>query len=125
LNEYPKYPLKIALYLSLFLFRKDYECDRLTSGVLQLSNNTHLVIDETGLTAGELTVTGKGNYSALSDLLMFQKLTYDFKYYTVDYETDIPILIFSDVKSFIPVNICPRYEMYAKHMNFSFVNINP
>ncbi|XP_011149707.1 mini-chromosome maintenance complex-binding protein isoform X2 [Harpegnathos saltator] len=84
--------------------KKDYECNRLTSGILQLSNNTHLVLDETGLTAGELTVTGKENYKALSDLLIFQKLKYDFKYYTVDYETDIPMLIFSDVKSFVP---CP------------------
>lgn len=84
--------------------KKDYECNRLTSGILQLSNNTHLVLDETGLTTGALNVTGKENYKALSDLLMFQKLTYDFKYYTMEYETDIPILIFSDVKSFIP---CP------------------
>ncbi|XP_028045441.2 mini-chromosome maintenance complex-binding protein [Monomorium pharaonis] len=84
--------------------KKDYECNRLTSGVLQLSNNTHLVIDETGLTTGALTAIGKENYKALSDLLMFQKLPYDFKYYTMEYETDIPILIFSDVKSFIP---CP------------------
>ncbi|XP_012221330.1 mini-chromosome maintenance complex-binding protein [Linepithema humile] len=84
--------------------KKDYECNRLTSGLLQLSDNTHLVIDETGLTTGELTVTGKENYKALSDVLIFQKLIYDFKYYTMEYETDIPILIFSDVKSFIP---CP------------------
>ncbi|KAL6263858.1 hypothetical protein P5V15_003939 [Pogonomyrmex californicus] len=84
--------------------KKDYICNRLTSGILQLSNNTHLVIDETGLTTGTLTTTGKENYKALSDLLMFQKLMYDFKYYTMEYETDIPILIFSDVKSFIP---CP------------------
>jgi len=84
--------------------KKDYDCNRLTSGILQLSNDTHLVIDETSLTTGTLTVTGKENYKALSDLLMFQKLTYDFKYYTMEYETDIPILIFSDVKSFIP---CP------------------
>ncbi|XP_024887106.1 mini-chromosome maintenance complex-binding protein-like isoform X1 [Temnothorax curvispinosus] len=84
--------------------KKDYECNRLTSGILQLSNNTHLVIDETGLTTGTLTGTGKENYKALSDLLTFQKLTYDFKYYTMEYETDIPILIFSDVKSFVP---CP------------------
>ncbi|XP_072742432.1 mini-chromosome maintenance complex-binding protein [Anoplolepis gracilipes] len=84
--------------------KKDYECNRLTSGILQLSDHTHLVLDETGLTTGELSVTGKENYKALSDLLMFQKLTYDFKYYTMEYETDIPILIFSDVKSFIP---CP------------------
>ncbi|XP_029156263.1 mini-chromosome maintenance complex-binding protein [Nylanderia fulva] len=84
--------------------KKDYECNRLTSGILQLSNNTHLVLDETGLTTGVLNVTGKTNYKALSDLVMFQKLDYDFKYYTMEYETDIPILIFSDVKSFIP---CP------------------
>ncbi|GAB1863759.1 Mini-chromosome maintenance complex-binding protein [Camponotus japonicus] len=84
--------------------KKDYECNRLTSGILQLSDSTHLVLDETSLSTGELSVTGKENYKALSDLLMFQKLTYDFKYYSMEYETDIPILIFSDVKSFIP---CP------------------
>lgn len=97
-------------YISL---RKDYECNRLTSGVLQLSDNTHLVLDETGLTTGALSVTGKENYKALSDLLMFQKLTYDFKYYSMEYETDIPILIFSDVKSFIPVSICFTKEIAA------------
>lgn len=96
----------------LFVFRKDYECNRLTSGILQLSNNTHLVIDETSLTTGTLTVTGKENYKALSDLLMFQKLTYDFKYYTMEYETDIPILIFSDVKSFVPVSIYLQNKIY-------------
>jgi len=97
----------------LFVFRKDYECNRLTSGILQLSNDTHLVIDETSLTTGTLTVTGKENYKALSDLLMFQKLTYDFKYYTMEYETDIPILIFSDVKSFIPVSIYLQHKIYV------------
>lgn len=74
------------------------------------------MIDETGLSTGELTVTGKENYKALSDVLIFQKLTYDFKYYTMEYETDIPILIFSDVKSFIPVSICFHYKIqYATH----------
>lgn len=98
---------------AFFVYRKDYECNRLTSGILQLSSNTHLVLDETGLTAGELTATGKENYKTLSYLLMFQKLKYDFKYYTMDYETDIPILIFSDVKSFIPVSVYLRCEIYC------------
>ncbi|XP_012058308.1 PREDICTED: mini-chromosome maintenance complex-binding protein [Atta cephalotes] len=84
--------------------KKDYECNRLTSGILQLSDNTHLILDETGLNSGTLTATGRENYQALSDLLMFQKLKYDFQFYTIEYETDIPILIFSDVKSFVP---CP------------------
>lgn len=92
----------------------------MTSGILQLSNDTHLVIDETNLTTGTLTVVGKENYKALSDLLMFQKLTYDFKYYTIEYETDIPILIFSDVKSFVPVSIYLQYKIYYAF----FMNIN-
>lgn len=97
---------------ALFIFRKDYECNRLTSGILQLSNNTHLVLDETSLTPGTLTATGRENYKALSDLLMFQKLKYDFQFYTIEYETDIPILIFSDVKSFIPVSIYLQDKKY-------------
>ncbi|CAK9827937.1 Mini-chromosome maintenance complex-binding protein [Anthophora retusa] len=82
--------------------KKDYECNRLTSGVLQLSNNTHLVIDETGLTIGKISQAGRENYNALCDLVNFQKVTYDFKFYKMDYETDIPVLILSEAKSFIP-----------------------
>ncbi|KOC64346.1 Mini-chromosome maintenance complex-binding protein [Habropoda laboriosa] len=82
--------------------KKDYECNRLTSGVLQLSDNTHLVIDETGLTTGEISYAGRENYNALCDLVNFQKVTYDFKFYKMDYETDIPVLILSEAKSFIP-----------------------
>lgn len=83
--------------------RKDYDCNRLTSGILQLSDNTHLVIDETGLTTGQVTPAGRENYSTICDLINFQKVTYDFKYYKMEYDTDIPVLILSETKSFIPV----------------------
>lgn len=86
-----------------FLPRKDYECNRLTSGILQLSKNTHLVIDETSLTSGQVSAMGKKNYEAISDVIKFQKLNYDFTYFSTEYETDIPVLILSEVKSFIPV----------------------
>ncbi|XP_043789595.1 mini-chromosome maintenance complex-binding protein [Apis laboriosa] len=82
--------------------KKDYECNRLTSGVLQLSDNTHLIIDETGLTTGQITQAGRENYNAICDLINFQKVTYDFKFYKIEYETDIPVLILSEAKSFIP-----------------------
>lgn len=85
------------------LNRKDYECNRLTSGVLQLSDNTHLVIDETKLDAGRLSATGTKNYNAICDIVNFQNLKYDFQFYQVDYETDIPVLIFSNGASFIKV----------------------
>ncbi|XP_015110478.1 mini-chromosome maintenance complex-binding protein [Diachasma alloeum] len=82
--------------------KKDYECNRLTSGTLQLSNNTHLVIDETKLTAGKLSQEGRKNYQAIDNLLTLQKVTYDFKFYTMEYEMDIPVLILSETKSFLP-----------------------
>ncbi|XP_057329438.1 mini-chromosome maintenance complex-binding protein [Microplitis mediator] len=82
--------------------RKDYDCNRLTSGILQLSDNTHLIIDETKLIAGKISPSGKQNYQAITDLIKFQKISYDFKYYTMEYETDIPVLILSEAKSFVP-----------------------
>jgi hypothetical protein len=89
----------------IVLFRKDYDCNRLTTGILQLSNNTHLIMDETNLTTGQLTACGRQNYGAITNLIQFQKVAYDFKFYNMEYETDIPILILSDVKSFIPVSL--------------------
>ncbi|XP_076661260.1 mini-chromosome maintenance complex-binding protein [Halictus rubicundus] len=82
--------------------KKDYDCNRLTSGVFQLSDSTHLVIDETGLTTGQVSPAGRENYNTICDLINFQKVTYDFKFYKMEYETDIPVLILSEAKSFIP-----------------------
>lgn len=36
----------------------DYEINRLSAGLLQLSDNTHLIVDETRLEAGKLDVAG-------------------------------------------------------------------
>lgn len=92
--------------MKLFLVnRKDYECERLTSGVLQLSHNTHLVIDETKLTPGRLSEFGQKNYNAICEVIASQKLNYDFKYYNMPYDTDIPILILSYGTSFIRVSL--------------------
>ena len=93
----------MILNIWIFITRKDYECNRLTSGILQLSENTHLIIDETGLTTGKITQAGRENYNAICNLVNFQKVIYDFKFYKIEYDTDIPILILSEAKSFIPV----------------------
>ncbi|KAJ8667055.1 hypothetical protein QAD02_008717 [Eretmocerus hayati] len=85
-----------------FLPKKDYECNRLTSGLLQLSDNTHLVLDESCLTAGQVTANGRSNHQTITDLINLQKLSYDFKFYKMEYDTDIPVLILSEYKSFIP-----------------------
>jgi len=38
--------------------KKDYTANRLTSGVLQLSDHTHLVLNETAMQPGQLDANG-------------------------------------------------------------------
>uniref|UniRef100_A0A1E1WQ04 Mini-chromosome maintenance complex-binding protein n=1 Tax=Pectinophora gossypiella TaxID=13191 RepID=A0A1E1WQ04_PECGO len=82
--------------------KKDYECNRLTSGVLQLSKGTHLVLDETKMEQGRLDNTGVHNVAALGHLIKNQKVEYDFKYYKMEFESDISVLVLSEGKSLLP-----------------------
>ncbi|XP_012269288.3 mini-chromosome maintenance complex-binding protein [Athalia rosae] len=91
--------------------KKDYDCNRLSSGILQLTDNTQLVLDETKLTSGQVSQNGRKNYDTFSTLINQQKVTYDFKYYTLDFQTDIPVLILSETKSMIP---CDRQIVLEK-----------
>lgn len=84
-----------------FIPKKDYECNRLTSGILQLSQNTHVVLDETKLSPGQLNSSGISSVRALKEVIQHQKLTYDFNYYKLDFDCDIPFLILSEGKSLL------------------------
>lgn len=94
-----------SLNKSQMLSRKNYKTGHLEAGILQLSDHTHLVIDETKLTEGKLVDTGVKNVSALQCLIKQQKLDYDFTYYSVGFSTDIPVLILSQTKSILPSDI--------------------
>ncbi|CAI7923214.1 unnamed protein product [Closterium sp. NIES-53] len=78
---------------------KDYTSDRLVSGVLQLPAGTHLTIDETCLKPGRVTALGSQNLQALKELMEWQKVDYDFQYYKMDIQSDIPVLILSHATS--------------------------
>lgn len=91
--------------------RKDYECNRLSSGLLQLSANTHLVVDETRLETGRLDQVGVLNVQELANVIKAQRIHYDFKFYQMDYDTDIPVLVFSEGKSLLPV-INASFKIY-------------
>lgn len=86
------------------IFRKDYDCNRLTSGILQLSNNTHLILDETRLQPGKLNESGCRGIAAISHTIKNQKVNYDFNYYQMEYDCDIPFLVLSEGKSLLPVS---------------------
>ncbi|CAH2091456.1 unnamed protein product [Euphydryas editha] len=82
--------------------KKDYDCNRLTSGILQLSKHTHLVLDETKMEQGRLDATGVNNITALGNLIKQQKVEYDFKYYKMEFDSDISVLVLSEGKSLLP-----------------------
>lgn len=83
--------------------KKDYQTNRLTLGILQLAEGSHLTIDETQLQAGTLNSTGVENARVLKSLLEWQKVEYDFTYYKMDMPADIQLLVLSEGKS----NILP------------------
>ncbi|XP_034704304.1 mini-chromosome maintenance complex-binding protein [Vitis riparia] len=83
--------------------KKDYQLNRLVTGVLQLAEGSHLTIDETQLKSGTLNSVGVENARLLKNLMQLQKVEYDFKYYKMEMAADVQLLILSEGKS----NILP------------------
>lgn len=83
--------------------KKDYQRNRLLSGLMQLPEGTHLTIDETQLEVGTLDSVGVENARLLKYLSEYQKVEYDFKYYKMEVAADFQLLILSEGKS----NIMP------------------
>ncbi|XP_057804674.1 mini-chromosome maintenance complex-binding protein [Salvia miltiorrhiza] len=83
--------------------KKDYNTNRLVSGLLQLAEGSHLTVDETPLQSGTLNSTGLENVQALKSMMESQKVHYDFTYYKMEMPADVQILILSEGKS----NILP------------------
>lgn len=70
---------------------------------MQLCDDTHLIIDETGMNEGKLEHTGCLNVAALQNIIRDQDIHYDFSYYSVKYNTNVPVLILSEGKSILEV----------------------
>ncbi|XP_062508739.1 mini-chromosome maintenance complex-binding protein-like [Corticium candelabrum] len=99
------FPLSLENLNSISLVpQKDYVANRLKSGILQLSDGTHLVLDETAMLPGQLQEQGVKNVNALSDLIQWQKVQYDFKYHTAEFPCNIPVLILSEGQSLLPAD---------------------
>lgn len=82
--------------------QKDYTANRLLSGVLQLSKNTSLMLDETKLEQGQLDTTGVKNVTALGNLISWQKVDYDFNFHQMEFPCNINVLICSEGRSLLP-----------------------
>ncbi|VDM59461.1 unnamed protein product [Angiostrongylus costaricensis] len=79
---------------------KDYVTDDLLQGELQLSNGTVLVIDETQL-PGSSPVSGfvEENLKVLEDLVVAQKMEYNYSFYKIPMDVDYNIMILSRKES--------------------------
>lgn len=85
--------------------KKDYQENRLISGCLQLSASTHLVLDETAMTEGQLLADGVRNVTALGNVCSWQKIEYDFNFHPVEFHVDIPVLILSERRSMVASDV--------------------
>ncbi|XP_062557776.1 mini-chromosome maintenance complex-binding protein [Armigeres subalbatus] len=89
-----------------FVPKKDYTTNKLTSGLLQLAPHTHLLLDETKLQTGKLESTGVEAVQSIAHLIKTQKLKYNFQFYQLEFNSDVPVLVLSEGKSMLPTNFC-------------------
>lgn len=103
------FPLTLdSLNTTQFTPKKDFKTNRLTSGLLQLAPHTHLVIDETALATGQLQSAGVAALGSISQLISNQIVKFDFQFYQLDFDADIPVLVLSEGKSILPSDFhCP------------------
>lgn len=85
-----------------FFCRKDYKTSKLTSGLLQLAPHTHLVLDETRLQVGKLEAAGVEAVKSIAYLINSQRVKYNFQYYELEFDSDVPIMVLSEGKSMLP-----------------------
>uniref|UniRef100_K1QBJ4 Mini-chromosome maintenance complex-binding protein n=1 Tax=Magallana gigas TaxID=29159 RepID=K1QBJ4_MAGGI len=106
---------------------KDYTANRLKSGVLQLSADTSLIIDETQLQPGQLESAGVKNITALGNLISWQKVEYDFRFHRQDFLSNISVLILSEAKSILPsdclVPLNPACKIESLQRHFSQLDV--
>ncbi|KAL7053230.1 hypothetical protein AAHC03_025565 [Spirometra sp. Aus1] len=92
----------------LFMPVRDVAIDELDSGLLQLPTGSEVIVDETDMSSGQLTSRGVLNCRALTMLATQRKLTYDFQFYSQDWDSDVRVLILSTCASIIkPVLTVP------------------
>lgn len=59
-----------------YIYKFYCQCSRLETGVLQLAEGSHLIVDETQLEAGTLNSVGVENASLLKNLMEMQKVIF-------------------------------------------------
>lgn len=95
-----------ALNTSRYTPEKDYDQGCLLPGVLQVSDGTSLLMDETQMDVGELKEQGVRNLQAVVHLSQHGTLEYTFPYsQPIEMPADTPMLVLSAEKPILPCDI--------------------
>ncbi|CAG8502286.1 3458_t:CDS:10 [Racocetra persica] len=100
LPKYHDLPLTLSTFNEFLFYPRDN--DKLDSGILQVSQGTWFLIDETVMEEGKLDDIGVRNLQALNEILDNQQLKYAFPFNDFEFETDIGAIILSNARSFLP-----------------------
>lgn len=86
---------------------KDHDNNKMIAGTLQLPDGLYLMLNETALTEGLLTPQGTSNVETLNQIIRRQRHNYDFKFHSVEIDTDLKVLVISEGKSVlnVPYNV--------------------
>ncbi|KAF9986605.1 hypothetical protein BGZ75_001595 [Mortierella antarctica] len=95
-------PMTLNTLNNNFFFPRGEE--QLSSGILQVTRGTTLLLDETVMEEGTLVDKGIKNLKAVSDISLYQTLSYVFPFNSLDFQTDISLLIVSLGNSLVPVD---------------------
>ncbi|KAF9435518.1 hypothetical protein BGZ76_006123 [Entomortierella beljakovae] len=95
-------PMSLEYLNENFFFPRGDE--HLSSGILQVTRGTAMMLDETALDEGTLIDKGLNNLKAIADISQYQTLNYVFPYNNLEFQTDISLLIVSNGNSLVPVD---------------------
>ena len=80
----------------------DYSVEALATGKLQVTDGTHVVLDETGLAEGKLTNVGVQNLQALKNVALTAQVPYEYSSsYELEMHLKAPLLILSSTASLL------------------------
>ncbi|KAI1317505.1 hypothetical protein EDD11_008312 [Mortierella claussenii] len=95
-------PMSLQNLNNHFFFPRGDE--QLSSGILQVTRGTAMLLDETIMEEGTLVDKGLKNLKAISDVSQYQTLNYVFPFNNLEFQTDISLLIVSNGNSLVPVD---------------------
>ncbi|CDW86598.1 mini-chromosome maintenance complex-binding protein [Stylonychia lemnae] len=79
--------------------KKNYDTNSLEPGLLQMVDNTFVVIDETLMKEGKVKENGVMNIKALATLIEQQVVQYDFMYSQIDMPINAGVIVLSEGRS--------------------------